>query len=201
MLLTVMVIVAGLSVAAPDTNAQSSVDKRQQRMDAWQKDMAEFRARSAQDRQMAALADSIASVQARAALKNQDFVLEADNITFKTGNTVFVNSTTNFISVKGNRAVVQISPSSFASGPNGVGGVTVDGIITDQKIIVGKKGNINFSMNVMGVGINAQVEINMYPDSSNATATVYPNFNSNTVWLSGKIVPYENSSVYEGMSL
>lgn len=201
MLLTVMVIVAGLSVAAPDTNAQSSVDKRQQRMDAWHKDMAEFRARSAQDRQMAALADSIASVQARAALKNQDFVLEADNITFKTGNTVFVNSTTNFISVKGNRAVVQISPSSFASGPNGVGGVTVDGIITDQKIIVGKKGNINFSMNVMGVGINAQVEINMYPDSSNATATVYPNFNSNTVWLSGKIVPYENSSVYEGMSL
>lgn len=196
-----MVIVAGLSVAAPDTNAQSSVDKRQQRMDAWHKDMAEFRARSAQDRQMAALADSIASVQARAALKNQDFVLEADNITFKTGNTVFVNSTTNFISVKGNRAVVQISPSSFASGPNGVGGVTVDGIITDQKIIVGKKGNINFSMNVMGVGINAQVEINMYPDSSNATATVYPNFNSNTVWLSGKIVPYENSSVYEGMSL
>lgn len=201
MLLTVMVIVAGLSVAAPDTNAQSSVDMRQQRMDAWHKDMAEFRARSAQDRQMAALADSIASVQARAALKNQDFVLEADNITFKTGNTVFVNSTTNFISVKGNRAVVQISPSSFASGPNGVGGVTVDGIITDQKIIVGKKGNINFSMNVMGVGINAQVEINMYPDSSNATATVYPNFNSNTVWLSGKIVPYENSSVYEGMSL
>ena len=201
MLLTVMVIVAGLSVAAPDTNAQSSVDKRQQRMDAWHKDMAEFRARSDQDRQMAALADSIASVQARAALKNQDFVLEADNITFKTGNTVFVNSTTNFISVKGNRAVVQISPSSFASGPNGVGGVTVDGIITDQKIIVGKKGNINFSMNVMGVGINAQVEINMYPDSSNATATVYPNFNSNTVWLSGKIVPYENSSVYEGMSL
>lgn len=196
-----MVIVAGLSVAAPDTNAQSSVDKRQQRMDAWHKDMAEFRARSAQDRQMAALADSIASVQARAALKNQDFVLEADNITFKTGNTVFVNSTTNFISVKGNRAVVQISPSSFASGPNGVGGVTVDGIITDQKIVVGKKGNINFSMNVMGVGINAQVEINMYPDSSNATATVYPNFNSNTVWLSGKIVPYENSSVYEGMSL
>lgn len=196
-----MVIVAGLSVAAPDTNAQSSVDKRQQRMDAWHKDMAEFRARSAQDRQMAALADSIASVQARAALKNQDFVLEADNITFKTGNTVFVNSTTNFISVKGNRAVVQISPSSFSSGPNGVGGVTVDGIITDQKIIVGKKGNINFSMNVMGVGINAQVEINMYPDSSNATATVYPNFNSNTVWLSGKIVPYENSSVYEGMSL
>ena len=196
-----MVIVAGLSMMAPDSHAQTSTDKRQQRMDAWHKDMAEFRARSAQDRQMAALADSIASVQARAALRNQDFVLEADNVTFKNGNTLYVDSNTNFISVKGNRAVVQISPSTFASGPNGVGGVTVDGIISGLQVTTGKNGRITLSMNVMGIGINAQVEIYMFPDSNRATATVYPNFNSNTVWLSGEIVPYESSDVYEGMSL
>ena len=34
-----------------------------------------------------------------------------------------------------------------------------------------------------------------------AAATIYPNFNSNTVWLNGTIVPYENSTVFEGMSL
>jgi hypothetical protein len=56
-------------------------------------------------------------------------------------------------------------------------------------------------MNVTGIGINAQVEIYMYPNSSQATATVYPNFNSNTVWLQGTIVPYENSNVIEGNSL
>lgn len=196
-----MVIVAGLYMMAPDSNAQSSTDRRQQRMDAWHKDMAEFKARSAQDRQMAALADSIAAVQARAALKNQDFVLEANSVTFKTGNTLYVNSSTNFISVKGNRAVVQISPSDFAAGPNGVGGVTVDGMISDQRITTGKDGRITLSMNVMGIGINAQVEIYMFPNSNNASATVYPNFNSNTVWLSGTVVPYENSRVFEGMSL
>lgn len=200
-LLTVMVIVAGLSAMAPDISAQTTADKKQQRMDAWHKDMAEFRARSAQDRHLNALADSLASVQARAALQNQDFVLEADNVTFKTGNTVFVNSNTNFISVKGDRAVVQISPSNFASGPNGVGGVTVDGMISGQKVTVGKNGRIIFSMNVMGIGINAQVEIYMFPDSNRASATVYPNFNSNTIWLEGEIVPYENSDVFEGMSL
>jgi len=170
-------------------------------MDAWHKDMADFRARSAQDRMLEALTDSIASVQARAALQNQDFVLEADNVTFKNGSTVFVNSSTNFISVKGNRAVVQISPSNFSSGPNGVGGITVDGMISDQQITRGKNGRITYSMNVMGIGINAQVEIYMFPGSNNASATVYPNFNSNTVWMSGKIVPYENSTVFEGMSL
>ena len=200
-----MVIVAGLSAIAPDTYAQSGnrnarAATKQEKMDAWHRDMAEFRARSAQDRQMAALTDSIASVQARAALQNQDFVLEADNVTFRNGSTVFVNSSTNFISVKGNRAVVQISPSNFASGPNGVGGVTVDGVISGQQITKGKDGRITFSMNVMGIGINAQVEIYMFPGSNQASATVYPNFNSNTVWLSGKIVPYENSNVFEGMS-
>lgn len=205
-LLTVMVVVAGLSAIAPDASAQTDnrntgATRRQKLMDDWHKDMAEFRARSAHDRELQALADSLASVQARAALKNQDFVLEADNVQFKTGNTVFVNSATNFISVKGNRAVVQISPSNFASGPNGLGGVTVDGIISGQEIRTDSKGRITYSMNVMGIGINAQVEIYMYPDSNSATATVYPNFNSNTVWLNGTIVPYENSSVIEGSSL
>lgn len=200
-LLTLMVIVAGLSAMAPDSYAQNTSSRRQARMDAWHKDMAEFRARSEHNRQMAALADSIASIQARAALKNQDFVLEANTVTFKTGSTVFVNSTTNFISVKGNRAVVQISPSNFASGPNGVGGVTVDGMITDQQIITDKKGRITYTMNVMGIGINAQVEIYMYPGSNRASATIYPNFNSNTVWIDGDIVPYENSNVFEGTSL
>lgn len=200
-LLTVTVIIAGLSAIVPDLYAQSQSSRRQERMDAWHKDMAEFRARSQHDRQMAALADSIASVQARAALKNQDFVLEANTVTFKTGSTVFVNSTTNFISVKGNRAVIQISPSNFASGPNGVGGVTVDGMITDQKVMTDKKGRITYTMNVMGIGINAQVEIYMFPGSNRATATIYPNFNSNTVWIDGDIVPYESSNIFEGTSL
>lgn len=200
------VIVAGLSAIAHDAHAQNSYDnaratRRQDRIDAWHKDMAEFRARSAEDRRMNELADSIASIQARAALANQDFVLEADNITFKNGMTAYVNSNTNFISVKGNRAVVQISPSNFASGPNGVGGVTVDGMITGQKVMTDSKGRITFSMNVMGIGINAQVEIYMYPNSNRASATVYPNFNSNTVWLDGTIVPYESSDVIEGSSL
>ena len=170
-------------------------------MQDWHRDMAEFRARSNEDRQLRALADSLASVQARAALRNQDFVLQADNIQFRNGNTVFVNSSTNFISVKGNRAVVQISPSNFSAGPNGVGGVTVDGMVTDQQVRTDSKGRITFSMNVMGIGINAQVEIYMYPDSNQASATVYPNFNANTVWIQGTIVPYENARVIEGSSL
>lgn len=194
---------AGVMIGAPDIGAQDNTraGKRQERLDAWHKDMAEFRARSQQNRQMEALADSIAFIQGRAALLNQDFVLEADNVTFKNGSMAFVNSTTNFISVKGGRAVVQISPSNFSSGPNGVGGVTVDGMVSGQQITTDKKGRVTYSMNVMGIGINAQIEIYMYPGSNRASATVYPNFNSNTIWIEGTLVPYENANIFEGNSL
>lgn len=202
-LLTLTVFVAGLSVIAPDINAQdnSRAAKRQDREEQWHKEMAEFRARSEHNREFRDLADSLAGVQAMAAVRNQDFVLEADQVTFKNGMTTFVNSNTNFISVKGKRAVVQISPSNFASGPNGLGGVTVDGMITGQQIMTDKKGRVTYSFNVMGVGINAQVDVYMVPGTNNATATIYPNFNSNTVWLEGTLVPYDNSDVIEGSSL
>ena len=202
-LLTLAVIVAGLSVTALDINAQnkSGKTKFQQEMQKWHQDMEEFKARSAERREINELTDSIAGVQAAAAVLNRDFVLEADQVTFKNGNTVFVNSSTTFISVKGNRAVVQISPSNFASGPNGVGGVTVDGSISGMQRMVDKKGRTTLSFNVMGIGINAQIEIYMTPGTNRASATIYPNFNSNTVWIEGEIVPYENSDVFEGMSL
>ena len=202
-LLTLAVIVAGLSVTALDINAQnkSGKTKFQQEMQKWHQDMEEFKARSAERREINELTDSIAGVQAAAAVLNRDFVLEADQVTFKNGNTVFVNSSTPFISVKGNRAVVQISPSNFSSGPNGVGGVTVDGSISGMQRMVDKKGRTTLSFNVMGIGINAQIEIYMTPGTNQASATIYPNFNSNTVWIEGEIVPYENSDVFEGMSL
>jgi hypothetical protein len=201
--MTLSVIVAALSLTVPDINAQSNsgTSKRQQELDKWHQEMQEFRARSEQRREINELTDSIAGVQAAIAVQNRDFVLEADQVTFKNGNTVFVNSTTTFISVKGNRAVVQISPSNFAAGPNGVGGVTVDGSISGMQRMVDKKGRTTISFNVMGLGINAQIEIYMVPGTNRASATIYPNFNSNTVWVEGDIVPYSSSNVFEGASL
>lgn len=205
LLVTFMVIAVGLSVIAPDISAQNSgnvqASKRQQNVEAWKQDMQKFNAKIKEDHKLNELADSLASIQAIAAIRNKDFVLQVDNVTFRSGNTVFVNSSTNFISVKGNRAVVQISPSNFASGPNGVGGVTVDGGISGYQITTDRKGRVNLTYNVSGIGISAQVEVYIVPGSTYAQATIYPNFNSNTLWLSGTVVPYNNASVIEGSSL
>lgn len=205
-ILTFMVMAAGLSMAAPAASAQGRnrngrTDTKQDIKQIWKQDMEDFRARSQEDRELSVLADSLAGAQAIVAVKNQDFVLQAQSVQFRNGSSVFVNSNTNFISVKGNRAVVQISPSDYASGPNGVGGVTVDGVVTGVEYSVGKTGLATYSFNVTGVGINAQVEIYLKSGTNHATATIYPNFNSNTVWIQGDILPYENASVIEGSSL
>ena len=201
-LLAFMAIVTGLSVTVLDANAQNNLqNKLKQDREKWEQEMAQFRARSEQRRELNELADSIAGVQAAAAVQNRDFVLEADQVTFKNGYTAFVDSNTSFISVKGNRAVVQISPSNFSAGPNGVGGVTVDGSISGMQRRGDKKGRTTLAFNVTGIGINAQIEVYMTPGTNRASATIYPNFNSNTVWVEGTIVPYENSDVFEGMSL
>ena len=202
-LLTIMVIVAGLSVTALDISAQNSSfqSNLQQDRQKWHQEMEQFKARSAERNAINELTDSIAGVQATAALLNKDFVLEADQVTFKNGNTVYVNSSTTFVSVKGNRAVVQISPSNFAAGPNGVGGVTVDGMVSGMKNMADKKGGNTLSFNVSGIGINAQVQIYLPPGTNRASATIYPNFNSNTIWMTGNVVPYESSDVFEGSSL
>jgi hypothetical protein len=203
---TFMVLVAGLAIAVPDMSAQNvnqngRTNKKQNTIEAWKEDMAKFRSRSEEDRKLNELADSLAGIQAVAAVRNQDFVLEAQTVQFRNGASIFVDSSTNFISVKGNRAVVQISPSNFSAGPNGVGGVTVDGMISGQEYKTGKHGYATYSFNVMGVGINAQIEIYLTPGTNQASATIYPNFNSNTVWVQGNVVPYENSTVIEGSSL
>ena len=77
------------------------------------------------------------------ALKEGKFVLEADQLVFKRGRSAFVSSTTNFVMMDGEHASVQIAANSALAGPNGIGGITVDGSRKEMKITTDKKGNVN----------------------------------------------------------
>lgn len=175
--------------------------RRQERMDRWKNDMKEFQLRSASDRKAEAVADTLLWYRAGNALLKSAFVLEADAVTFRDGSRIMVNRTLNFISVNGSRGVVQISPSTMYSGPNGVGGITLDGNISGLESSTDRKGNVHITMNVMGVGINARIDITLYSGSDDAYAVVTPNFSSRTVRVEGKIVPFGMSKVVEGMSM
>lgn len=136
-----------------------------------------------------------------AGLKNHDFVLEADRINFKYGQSIFVNPSVNFVSLEKDRATVQIAFSTHRSGPNGIGGITVDGRVSNLKTNIDDKGNVTFSMDVIGNGISAQVFFNMRAGSNYCTATVSPNFNSFRTTFTGYLYPKEESNVFKGKSL
>ena len=151
-----------------------------ERMERWKSDMAEFNASRSGSVEAEAILDTLSWLQAETALNDSSFVVEADAVTFKYGNRVQVNSTTNFISMNGNRAVIQISPSYVHGGPNGVGGITVEGTVSNVRKSYDKKGRLLFSMNVMGRGVNASVSISVSPGSNRAIVDVSPTFNSIT---------------------
>ncbi|NDV83470.1 DUF4251 domain-containing protein [Bacteroides sp. 51] len=135
------------------------------------------------------------------AIKEGKFVLEADKITFKRGQFVYVTSFTNFIMVNGEKATVQLAFNTMRSGPNGIGGITVDGTISNAKIKTTKRGDLTYTFAIQGIGISAQVSMRLNEGDNTAEADVNPNFNSNRTTMSGVIVPLEESSVFKGRSL
>lgn len=145
--------------------------------------------------------DSLQYAEAEQALNNRAFTLEATQVIFKYGQTAYVTSNTNFVSVQDDHAVVQVAFNIPVSGPNGLGGVTVEGKFSQYDLKKDKKGNISLSINVMGTGISARADIMLYSGSNKATVTITPNFNSNRMTLNGVILPLEKSNVFKGRSL
>lgn len=142
--------------------------------------------------------DSLLYNEAVKAINDKAFTLEADQVVFKYGEFAYVNSNTNFVSVKGDKAVVQVAFNIPIDGPNGLGGVTVEGSVSGYKMTSDKKGTIHLEFNVMGVGISAQVVVTMPKGTSRASVEVSPNFNSNRLTLNGVVLPIEKSHVFKG---
>ena len=139
--------------------------------------------------------------QAVQALNDKDFVLEADRVEFKRGRFVYVTPSTNFVSMDGNRATIQLAFNGAYAGPNGIGGITVEGNASNVEMKTDKKGNITFSMMVQGVAVSANVTFRMVKGSNKCTATVSPNFNSNRISFTGTLYPTEQSNVFKGRSI
>ena len=134
------------------------------------------------------------------ALKNYEFVLEADRVEFKRGRFVYVTPNTNFVSMDGKRASIQLAFTGAVAGPNGIGGITVDGNASNIEFKTDKKGNVTLSMMIQGIAVSANVTIRMIKGSNKCTATVSPNFNSNRISFTGYLYPRDQSNVFKGRS-
>ncbi len=149
------------------------------------------------EKELQQVQDSLNYAEAMASLEKLDFVVEADKLVFKHGDSAFVNSTTNFVSLTDSRALVQIAPFN-GGGPNGIGGITLEGQASNIKLKTDRRGNTYFTMNVMGAALSASVTVSMAKGSNYASVTVDPTFNGNRITFYGRLIPSKKSRVFEG---
>ncbi|MEG1544402.1 MAG: DUF4251 domain-containing protein [Tannerellaceae bacterium] len=185
LLLTVLFFSAGALMAQQDGLSKKEAKKAEKEVK-----------RAAQDAEESAL-----FAQAADALTEREFVLEADRIEFKRGQFVYVTPSTNFVSMHGQRATIQLAFNGVMSGPNGMGGITVEGSATNVTMNTDKKGNITFSMMVQGTAVSANVTFRLTKGNNKCTATVSPNFNSNRISFTGTLYPESESNVFKGRTL
>lgn len=146
--------------------------------------------------------DSLQWAEAMEAVKDTAFTLEADQVIFKYGHRAYVSSNTNFVSVNKNRATVQVAFNVPVAGPNGMGGITLDGNVSAYKLETDKKGKFStLSFNVTGTAISSRLVLTIFRGSDKAQIDIIPNFNSHRISLSGRLLPRSKSFVIKGTSI
>lgn len=159
------------------------------------------KAEKAQKKAIQEQQDSLEFVIAEKAVKDRHFVVTADRVRFRRGNTVNVNYTTNFVLLQGDDATVQLAFDNGMSGYNGLGGITVVGKASNIKINYDKKGNLVFSMSVLGTAISADISFTLPKNSSRCDAVVDSSFYPSRITFSGKLHPYNSQNVFKGLTI
>ena len=157
-----------------------------------QQDKASKKAQKGHQKQMKQRVDSLDHAKAAMALERGYWVIVADRINVgRMGYTVSgLNSNTNFVFQQAQEGMVQFAFNDGRPSMNGLGGMTLEGKVSDVKMRTDKKGNITYSYTILSADINAQVIVTVYAGSDYAEALVLPAFSGPRMTLSGRLVPY-----------
>ena len=109
---------------------------------------------------------------------------------------------TNFIALNQQMCTIQTAFDNFSPvpSPNGLGGVTVQGAISPITTAKAEDGSLFTSFSVMGAGVSCVVHLWLTIGTNQANATIYPNFTPNIMSMSGTLVPYDQASIFTGIT-
>ena len=128
------------------------------------------------------------------------FVLEANQLRDKRGNSLNVSSNINFIAADSLTGVIQVGSNTYI-GRNGVGGITVEGSIADYKYTKHEKsGTYNITYYLRTPLGSYDVRISAYPDGR-ANADVRSTTWGDKLSYSGFLLPPGISRVFKGTAL
>lgn len=144
--------------------------------------------------------DSLLFAKTVKMLNEGEFVIETDRVIMPDGTSVMVSPVTNFMSVQGGDAVVQVSPLLNASGANGVGGLTVQGSVDKVSTDTDKRGNFIMNMTVIGANVSVTVTITVPKGSNRANVWIDPNYNSDDITMMGNVLSPAEADIHTGIS-
>ncbi|BDD02155.1 hypothetical protein PEPS_44350 (plasmid) [Persicobacter psychrovividus] len=130
-------------------------------------------------------------------VENQSFILEANMLFDRYGNTENVSASTNFVSVTPERGVLQLAFDDLDFGFNGLGGITCAGQVTKYDYKKLKHGGYQVQYSIFGANGSFDVSMSIQP-SGFAMATIRGNWGEDLKYQ-GKIIPAGKSGAYEGM--
>ncbi len=124
------------------------------------------------------------------------FVLGADRLRDRRGNTVEVSSMINFIACDSLYGVIQIGSDRYV-GLNGVGGITVEGPVRSYELDKNEKSGVySVSYTIQSSTGSYDVRMNVFP-SGRADANISSNWPGQINYV-GNIVPLATSRVFKG---
>jgi hypothetical protein len=135
-----------------------------------------------------------------ALIESMKFVLEADFLASNSGLQQSVSNVLNYILVDSSLSILQVGQ-NYGMGANGVGGFTAKGTISKWKVDRNDKKkilSIRYTVSAAAIVYNVLLYL---PTNGNANGTISGYSLANKVNYVGKLVPLENSVVFEGRSL
>ncbi len=155
----------------------------------------ERKAAKAAKKEAQAKAEAERAVVLKQSIDSRQFVIEALFLADKHGQRIVVDPILNFIGIDHDKSAFQFGNGSDI-GYNGVGGVTVEGNVTNYEVSVNKKGIYSINFRISAPTGSVFVSMTVSP-TGQADAVISGN-TSTKLKYSGNLVPLNESRVYKG---
>jgi hypothetical protein len=135
--------------------------------------------------------------KAREAINNRSFAMPAESIQFRNRNHMPIMSNINFLVLDGDFGVLQIGPGfSHSRGLNNLGGVTLEGNVTNLRITE-KRNQVILTYNLTGVVATVRITLTI-AGSASATVDVDGLYGGKAFTLRGQILDLSETNFFRG---
>ena len=131
------------------------------------------------------------------ALQIKSFIAAFDRV-YSSGRSEYLTPRSNFVTLNGDKASLQLIIDPTVLGDNGIGGFTVDGTASDFSMSTNKKGITRYQMLISGPSLTCNVEILLSPGDNTIRAEVISMLRGTRVSLSGTLTPYVATDINRG---